>query len=274
MFLNKAILFADGGIGKVISSTAVARALSKVYDEVIVFSGYPDVFKHNQNCIGLHASKYDYELYKDWAIVKAEPYLHLDYLNHTKHLIACWCELAGVEDDGDGPELFVSKHELALAKVIMPDCEVLFQPWGGMAPKDKTEMSMLQSYGMYKRSLSPQAAGDMVDNWKNVYVVCAETHPEIQGTTKLTQGLRILFACIKLAPKIVCIDSFVQHAAKALDKQATVLWGGTDEKVLGYEFHDNRRLDNCTPCHRPNSYLGDMEWDCPYDSKCMDFKDI
>jgi ADP-heptose:LPS heptosyltransferase len=90
--------------------------------------------------------------------------------------------------------------------------------------------------------------------------------------------LRKIFGIIPFVNKIVCIDSFVQHAAAAFNKQSIVYFGGTSPKVLGYSCHQNISQEKCpTPfCHRPNTYLFDylpngQIWDCQPKSACMKF---
>jgi ADP-heptose:LPS heptosyltransferase len=89
-----------------------------------------------------------------------------------------------------------------------------------------------------------------------------------------------LFGLVGAATKIVGIDSSIQHIAKALNKQATVVWIATHSSIFGYDSHKNvqAKLDD-KPL--PNSYLYDYDFqgsfvDCPFKdpSDVLDFDEV
>jgi hypothetical protein len=72
--------------------------------------------------------------------------------------------------------------------------------------------------------------------------------------------------------KRVLIDSFLQHAAAALELSSTVLWVGTDPKVFGYDLHNNIVANPPAEHKLPDSYLFDYNFEgvvheCPYKSE-------
>ena len=110
----------DGGLGKSIMFTAVLKAIKKQYKKanIIVVTGYPDVFISNP--IVNKVLRFDqlsgiYEKNimnnKDCKIFVSDPYHTSDFLTESKHLIQIWCEMFGIEYNGEMPELFLLKAE-------------------------------------------------------------------------------------------------------------------------------------------------------------------
>ena len=74
-----------------------------------------------------------------------------------------------------------------------------------------------------------------------------------------TPNIRELFALIEYSHCRVFIDSFAQHAARALDRPSVVLWPVDNVKPLGYpDFHINvvSKADQ-SKVHLIDSYLAD-----------------
>jgi hypothetical protein len=278
------IFICDGGIGKNIMATAVIRAINKKFpdDKLVVVSGYPDVFLNNPRVwrslpFGL---PYFYDEYAAGSmILKSEPYLHADYLGQRRHLIDCWCEQLGVQSDGLKPELYptLSERELAQAFVLGKKPLLLLQASGGPVPQS-LEQSITGRATMHARSLPLPVVQELVNRLSGSFnIACPQQGQQMipSGVTPIT-SLRLAFALVPHAMKLIVIDSFLMHAAAAFSKQAVVCWGGTSPAILGYECHVNLTKDVCpTPrCHRPNSYLmdylaGGKSWECPYGQRCM-----
>ena len=94
----KIIFQIDGGLGKSIAATAVCKAIKKQYsyDELIVISGYPEVFLCNTGIKVYHFNdmRYFYEQYiadGDYRIMAHNPYLETAYIKGDTHLIKVWC---------------------------------------------------------------------------------------------------------------------------------------------------------------------------------------
>jgi hypothetical protein len=92
----KTIIFQiDGGIGKCIASTAVIKAIKKKYpnDNLIVISGYPEVYLNNPHVYksfqfgNINYFYTDYIENKEVSLFLHNPYLEVDYVQEKKHLI-------------------------------------------------------------------------------------------------------------------------------------------------------------------------------------------
>jgi len=109
----------SGGLGKSILSTAVLKAIKKHYKGayIIVLTSYPDVFINNPNVnrVILHGSvtnlHKDFIHNKEAKVFISDPYSNSDYITESKHLIEIWCNMCGVEYNGEHPEIFLSKAE-------------------------------------------------------------------------------------------------------------------------------------------------------------------
>ena len=110
----------NGGIGKCIMATAVCTAIKKKYPEsnLIVVSGYPDVFLNNKE---VHRSfvfnglSYFYDEYidgKEFLIFANDPYLETGHIRQDEHLLKTWCEMFGLEYAGEQPAIHLTQREV------------------------------------------------------------------------------------------------------------------------------------------------------------------
>jgi ADP-heptose:LPS heptosyltransferase len=299
------VFIVDGGIGKHIVSTAVIRAAKKQYPEkeIVVVSGYPDVYKFNPHVYRAYLignTPYIYEDYiKDAIVLKSQPYYHNEYISGTKHIVECWCEQLNLKFDGVKPEIVLSSKEDKMGDMFRTQHGkpiLLMQVTGGAPPQivgcdcndpnceHKDKPRIMPAPKMFIRNLPVQTAKNVSDelaaNYKPILIAL-----DTQASWMLNSGeqvehisapIRQLFAAIKHSNKLLFIDSFAQHAAAALGRKAVVLWGSTNPKTLGYDMHTNLSRNVCdTPhCDRPNSFLFDTDfknqpWECPYSEACM-----
>ncbi|MFC1709710.1 glycosyltransferase family 9 protein [Candidatus Omnitrophota bacterium] len=291
----KNILFVvTGGLGRNIMSTAVVRNLKKAYPDkkLIVACGMPDVFLKNPNVYRTYNLSQPVFLYEDFIrnnktiVIQVEPYQNYDYVYRKRHFVQVWCEMIGIGCDNIYPEIFFTDTEKKMAELYLHKFDkemVLLQGEGGKPPPNNSEKERIVARSlMYKRSLPTETMQKITDKIieKGYMVGSVGTENQFYPSMaeKINFSARAIIALIPYVAGVISIDSFLQHGCAIFKKKATVLWGGTDPKVLGYEFHDNLVREVCpTPkCHRPNSYLWDFEttghpWDCPYDDKCMNF---
>lgn len=293
---SKTLIFnVQGGIGRNIFATAVIRNLKKAYPEkdIFVVAGFSDVFFNNPHIKRVYNFGKTYYLYDDYIkdkkdifVVDAEPYKHPDYVAGKKHVVECWCELLGVPCDSVTPEMYFTRNELDVAEAFASKYTkpfVLFQHVGGKTPSQCNKQDQLISKAtMYRRSLPEKTAQDVANRLiKDGYAVGSVQTPNQfcpKGVDKICFSIRAIIGLIPKVDGLICIDSFLHHAAAGMGIQALVLWGGTSPDKLGYTMHKNLRHNLCpTPeCHRPNSYLFDIKstgfmWDCPHSDKCMDY---
>ena len=70
---------------------------------------------------------------------------------------------------------------------------------------------------------------------------------------------------------VVTIDGVAQHACRALDKQAIVLWGGScTPEVIGYPEHINLTPENGKKCWGSVCQSTYQQGDCCGDGSCVD----
>jgi ADP-heptose:LPS heptosyltransferase len=298
------VVFTDGGgLGKTILSTAVVASISAHYpkSKIIVLTGHPDVYDGNPKVYRVfdpNAVQYFYSDYikdKDFVFLQSEPYTHWKYLRQEMHLIEAWCDQIGVPCVTKKPEIFVKQSDKRSIEQYMKiqgidkDALVLIQWCGGIVPKeDNAVLGTQLNEAMHKRSIPKHIAQEIADALKHQgrqVVSLQHQHQEpLDGVATIFDRFGLIAALIDSCKTFVGIDSFMQHAAAALGKSGTVLWGATNSDVLGYEMHSNlTRGAVCAEpkCHRPNSFLLDktgsgQSWSCPYSEPCLDFvaKDV
>jgi ADP-heptose:LPS heptosyltransferase len=299
--MNKILVMRNGGIGKVLDSTVAIRGLKKKFpdDSVIAIAGHADIYQNNPNISRYFNAnqipKYfpdDYvkEFIEDrWnikgEIIDIDPYVDAEYISGSKHISQVWCEKLGLPFDNPKPDLFLSKKEIRLMKDYL-------------AQKTKKPIMLIQSHGgpmtepgkpvpkMFVRNLPTEIAQKVVEAFKDKFdIIHIRTpyQPKLEdtipgfienGLQKYILPIREVMCMTHFADKIVCIDSFLQHACAALGKQAVVLWGGTNPANLGYDSNINLSRQKACPvpyCTRPNSFIFDINWECEYEEKCMEF---
>jgi hypothetical protein len=292
------IFVAEGGIGKVICSTAIIKRLAEEFPEkkIIVMTGYPDIFMYNPNvykCFNFGNPLYFYDDFvnAESFVIKAEPYTEYNYMFQEQHLIDSWCGMIGIKRNDAMPEMFFMDNELEAAQAYIDKITqngkkkfVILQWIGGIIPQEKSDLAMLDVLGrMHRRSLPKSVAQKLANKLvSRDYVVGTVQHPnfpDIQGVEKLffpNAPVRGIVALLKFAEGFIGIDSFIHHAATVFNKNGVVIWGGTNPKKLGYACQKNLTKEVCkTPfCHRPDSYVFDATsigsiWNCPYNTKCL-----
>jgi len=296
-FDNIIFRMSNGGIGKVICSTVVIRAIKKKYPDkkIITVTGNPEIFFNNPNVDEWHHGnlipKYfgrDMFRKSKSLILEAEPYINIDYIYREKHISQAWCESLGLEMDNVKPDLFFTNKEKRDAETLIKERTkgkplMLMQINGGGIP-----MQGQPVFKQWVRSLPVDIAQQVADAFKDKYHIMMVKLPPQPTLKGVDDGLpiqvpvgcgvqqqifnpRMVLSWIPHAEKILCIDSFLQHACGALNKKAVVLWGGTDAKVLGYDTNVNITNGKCKACHLPNCYLNEPNWDCEKGEICMDF---
>jgi len=296
--IKNIIFVSEGGLGRVIASTAIVEKIKEKYPDkrILVVAGFPDMFLYNTSVHKVFRFDNPLYFYDDFVtpesfLMHVEPYRTHGYLHGDTHIIKSWCELLGLDPEGAKPKLYFLKREFEAAEIFINKVTndrkkkfVLFQWTGGIIPKEKNAESYVDSVSrMHKRSLPKAVAQKVVNKLISkgyvVGVVQSETHPELEGAEKICFPIRNVMALLKFSDHFIGIDSFLQHAARAMDVNGVVCWGGTKPERLGYPENVNLKKSVCpTPfCHRPNSYIFDSNpsgfiWNCPHDEKCMEYE--
>jgi len=234
----------DGGLGKSIIATAVLKAIKKQYKKanILVSTGYPDVFINNPNVnrIITHANNSgiykDFIQNKDAKVFISDPYSTSDYITESKHLIQIWCEMFGIEYNGEMPELFLSKAEKQYFEPFYRlDKPILaIQPNGG-AINQPLKYSWV-------RDIPAPIVEQVIEHYKNDYsIVHIKREDQImyENTIGALDSFRSIAIMLTMSEKRLLIDSSAMHIATALNLPSVVAWIGTSEKVFGYDMHTN-----------------------------------
>lgn len=234
----------DGGLGKSIMFTAVLKAIKKQYKKanIIVVTGYPDVFIANPNVnkvLGFDQLSGIYSQYvmgKEAKVFVSDPYHRSDFITESAHLIKIWCESYGVEYNGEMPEIFLLKAEKEYFEPFYKlDKPILaIQPNGG-APNQPLKYS-------WTRDIPAPIIQQVVEHFKNDYTILhikREDQIAYPNTLQALDSFRSIAVLLGLSQKRLLIDSSAMHIATALNLPSTVAWVGTNPKVFGYEMHTN-----------------------------------
>jgi hypothetical protein len=240
----KTIIFQiDGGIGKCIASTAVIKAIKKKYanDNLIVISGYPEVYLNNPHVYksfqfgNINYFYTDYIENKEVSLFMHNPYLEVDYVQEKKHLIQIWCEMFGVPYNNETPELYLTSRELDF--------------YQNKYKSDKPLMMMQTNGGgnadlkySFARDLPTSVVAKVIEHFSkdyNIVHVRRDDQISYANTTPINAPFREIIALALLTTKRLLIDSFLQHACASMGLKSSVCWITNNPKVLGYELHDN-----------------------------------
>lgn len=243
--LNMKIIFQiDGGIGKSVAATAVCKAIKTQYpsDELIVLTGYPEVFLCNPNVDMVYHTNNLIYFYKEHVgnhkpkTFLHNPYHETNFINREGHLIKVWCEMFGVTYNGELPELFINNRE---------------QTFFGNQFSSQRPIMVIQTNGggreqpnkySWTRDLPLGTAQKIVNTFAHEYQVVhirRDDQLPLQNTTPIQADFRALAVLISMSTKRLLIDSFCQHTAAALRLPSVVCWIGNTPAQFGYEMHTN-----------------------------------
>ena len=240
----KIIFQVSGGIGKSIAATAVCKAIKTQYPkaELIVLSGYPEVFAPNPNVnmsLTFNNLNYFYPQHiqgQDTKLFLHDPYHETDFIYQRGHLIKVWCEMFGITYNGELPELFLtSKEKTSFGKMFESPKPILAIQSNGGVPNQTDKYS-------WPRDLPVAVAQKVVNAFAathNVVHIRRQDQLQLQNVFPVTLEFRALAVLILMSEKRLFIDSFAQHAAAALNKPSVVCWIANVPEQFGYEMHTN-----------------------------------
>lgn len=286
--MNYSIFHIEGGLGKHVAATAVAKCIKNNHPErkLIVVCAYPEVFL-NLNFVDrvyrIGNTPYFYDDYikgKGSLIFKHEPYFTSEHINKETPLIQNWCKLYNLEYRGESPELVfnIRQRQIGYRKWNRPRPIMVIHTNGGPLKDQPFPYS-------WTRDIPSNTAQDIVDAFSNQYhiiQVCRDQSQALRGTEVVTESMSNmeLFALLLGSAKRVLIDSCLQHAAAAIGAPSTVLWIGTSPTIFGYEMHNNIVAKLPEEVKLPDSYLFDYNFhgmlhECPLlDLNIFDTQDI
>lgn len=266
------VFHVQGGIGKHIAATAVAKAIKNNFPDrkLIIVCAYMDIFinlSYVDRVFQIGNTQYFYQEYiqgKDSLIFHHEPYYTTNHIHKKKKLIENWCEMYQLKFDQEKPEVKFNKLQWDVSKKVWSRKKpiMVIHTHGGPMTVDAKPYS-------WTRDMPTEIAQELVDHFKNDYHIFQVTKinsPKLEGaehiyaTPQQSLSLMELFSLLLHSKKRILIDSCLQHAAAAMRKKSTVLWNGTSPKVFGYDMHDNICTDVPYDFKLPNSYLFDFDF--------------
>ena len=234
----------SGGLGKCIMATAVCEAIKKQYPDsrLIVVSGYPDVFLNSPDVhrsYGFNNISYFYEEYiedqKDVMVFAHDPYLETEHIKQEQHLIQTWCDMFGIDYNGELPRINLTDRERSFFgnKYISDKPIFILHPNGGA----QTDLKY-----SWARDIPRHVVNAVIEEFKNEYNIVHIKRDDQLGydfTTPVSDSFRALTVLISMSQKRLMIDSFSQHTAFSLNLPSTVCWIANKPEVFGYNIHDN-----------------------------------
>jgi hypothetical protein len=278
------IFHIEGGLGKHICATAVAKCIKNNFPEreLIVVCAYPEIFLNLEfvdRVYRIGNTPYFYDDFIndiDSKIFKHEPYFTDEHIHKKLPLIENWCKLFNLNYLGEKPELVFNlrQKQTGINKWKRDKPVMVIQTNGGPLNDQPYPYS-------WTRDIPYDVAQHLVNYFSPQYhiiQICRNEKNAIDGCEVITEQMSNmeLFSLMVASEKRVLIDSSLQHAAAALNKKSTVLWVGTSPKVFGYNLHTN--IEAKLP-QRANQLIGSYTFDyqfenniheCPY----MNVKDM
>ena len=267
------VFHVQGGLGKHIAATAVAKAIKNNHPhrKLIVVCVYTDVFMNLpfvDRVYQLGNTNYFYQNYienKDSLIFHNEPYYTTDHIHKRLPLIQTWCKMYGLEYKGEMPELIFNPLQKKIAKEV----------W----KKDKKPVMVIHTNGgliapdakpfMWARDMPFDTAQQIVDKYHKKYTIyqCTKMNsPKLINANVIEYNNEMQMSTLEFLSIIlhsdvrILIDSSLQHAAAALKLPSVVLWNGTSPKVFGYDMHTNIETIKPHNFKLPGSYLFDFDF--------------
>lgn len=266
------IFHLQGGIGKHIAATAVAKTIKNNHPDrkLIVVCAYPDLFinlSFVDRVYQVGNTSYFYQEYvqdKDSILFHHEPYYTTNHIHKRKKLIPNWCDMYGLNYNGELPEIIFNKLQFDISKKFWSRNKPLMviHTNGGVMTMDAKPYA-------WTRDMPLDTAQAVANHYKKEYHILQLTKinsPKLKdaehvfATPQQSLSLMEYFSVLLHAKKRVLIDSCVQHAAAAMKRKSTVLWNGTSPKVFGYDLHDNISTDVPYDFKLPGSYLFDFDF--------------
>lgn len=260
------IFFLQGGIGKHIAATAVAENINKNFPDrkLIVLCAYPEIFLNNPfvyRTYRFNSSQYFYEDFikdKDTIFLGHDVYSSNEYIVKNKHIIESWCNTFGLNYNGENPKLFINEAEFIdiKSRYLREKPILILQSQGGAEGNSAYH---------WARDLPQEFTFDIINSLKekyHIFHIKRPEHPTYTNVEPIFLNVRETISLLILSQKRLLMDSFLQHAAAALNLPSTVCWIGTKPEKLGYRIHNNvlPELDSNIFSHNLEGILMEKEF--------------
>jgi len=252
----------NGGLGKNVMATAVCHSIKLKYPEsnLIVITGYPDVYLNNPNvnrCITLNQTKYFYQDFienKDFLYFGQEPYLTTDYLKKENNLIEVWCKMYDLPIAKIAGEIYLTKREID----FYSRKHVFNKPILALQTNGSSDLMY-----NWSRDIPSYFVKKIIENHSRFFDIVHiknENQISYDGVIPFTDNIRAVAVILSMSKKRIFMDSCCQHLASALDLTSNVFWVTTSPKVFGYETNNNIVANTETKqTSLPNSFLSKYE---------------
>jgi hypothetical protein len=247
--MQYSVFHVEGGIGKNIVGTNIARNIKKAYPErnLIVVAPYPEVYIHNPNIYRVYKTgncPYFYEDYikdKDTIVFKHEPYNSNEIITRKTNLAKAWCRSLDLEYDSNKPELYFNQIEQQNALLLGQNYSnnkplVAIQINGGMGTAPRHI-----NFNWF-RDLPPQYVQTLINKFKDQFTfvqIRASHQLQLENCTQVDLTLREIFLLLSQCKTAIGIDSVTQHVMASFNKPSLVCWIGNSPIVYGYSIHTN-----------------------------------
>jgi len=271
------IFHIDGGLGKHVAATAVAKAIKNNHPDriLVVVCQYPEIFL-NLDFVGrayrAGMTPYFYDDFikgKDSIIFRQEPYFTTDHIINKIPLIENWCKMFDLNYGSESPTIVLNleQKDLAVSKWSRDKPILLLHTNGGPMTGQAHANAWCRDM---PRDTAQAIARHHIDKGYHVIQVCRSHEnalPDVEVVAGVMSNIE-LFSLLLLSDKRVLIDSSLQHGAAAFGLPSTVLWVGTSPNIFGYSINTNIvcRIPNVVKL--PDSYLFDYNFtghvhECP-----------
>lgn len=247
--MQYSVFHIEGGIGKNIVATNVARNIKKSYPdrELVMVSPYPEVFVHNPDVYRVYKTgmcPYFYEDYikdKDTIVFKHEPYNSNEVITRKSNLAKAWCKSLDLEYDVNKPVLHFNQIEQQNALLLQQSYSngkpmVAVQINGGMGSSPRHI-----NFNWF-RDLPPQYVQSIINKYKDIFTfiqIRANNQIQLENCTQVDLSLREIFLLLSQCKTALTIDSVTQHVMATFQKPSLVCWVGNSPIVYGYSMHTN-----------------------------------
>ena len=245
---DKYVVFhVDGGIGKNIQATAVARSIKEHHPDrkLIITSSWLEPWIHNPHIWRHYRTgntpyfNDDFILNQDTIVYRSEPYYDKKHFEKKVSLPRIWCDSFNIPCVNDIPVLAFNQlekmeMEIWLSKNFTKPL-MLIQTAGGGVHNSMFPFSWF-------RDMPLEIAQKIVNRFSEKYTVIQlkyKEQPVLQNAIDVNLPLRKILSLIPFSQKRLFIDSFAQHAAAAFGLQSVVCWIGNYPEVFGYFGHIN-----------------------------------
>ena len=264
------IIYADGGIGRVLCLTPAIRTLKnrEPDDRIVVVTGWPDVFVNNRDVSKIYPFSHHYmwdDVVRHGILYNPEPYQDYRYYTQQHHIIQSFDYLInGIDSSQPAPIINLTpqlvRFGIELVEHIKKESGkkhvVAFQPFGATANFDGEITD--PSY----RSLPFQTAikiAEAASDWGMMFNCCNIDLDHV-NVWRRESSLTELFAIVAACDYVISIDSLLGHVGAAFQKPGLHLLGSTYAENVGYpNLYRTVTRAGYPKAYQPNRIHGGVE---------------